>query len=383
MKRSATSSRTLVTGAGGFIGGHLVRYLQELGVEDIVAVDYKPLDDWYQAHADVDSKTLDLHALDACREAVAGCGTVYNLAADMGGMGFIENNKALCMLSSLINTHLLVASREEGVERFFFASSACVYNAEKRRLPTILDSWRTTPIRQCRRTGTAGRSCSVNACAGISPRTSGSSLASRGITTSTARTAHGTADAKSSSGHLPEGDRAKLSGTNEIRIWGDGEQTRSFMYIDDCLFGTTSIMESSIDYLINLGSSEMVTINELVDVVEKIAGRAGTAYELDAPKGVRGRSSDNTAILKELDWEPRSSRRRSREDVCLDLRSDDCTRSGARLVDADCAQAHAHRRPRLRRTPVPGPLSRSSPGAVTRFSTSTAPRSRLRADHWR
>jgi nucleoside-diphosphate-sugar epimerase len=301
-----SSSGTLVAGAGGFIGGHLVRYLQERGVEDVVAVDSKPLDHWYQRHEGVESRMLDLHALDACREAVAGCGTVYNLAADMGGMGFIENNKALCMLSSLINTHLLLASRDEGVERFFFASSACIYNVEKQRDPdnpglVEADAYPALP-----EDGYGWEKL-------FSERMCRHFDEDFGITCRVARYhnvygPHGTWDGgreKAPAAICRKVIEAKLSGTNEIRIWGDGEQTRSFTYIDDCLFGTTSIMESSIDYPINLGSSEMVTINELVDIVEEIAGvKLDRMYELDAPKGVRGRSSDNTAILAELGWEP-------------------------------------------------------------------------------
>ncbi len=301
-----SSSRTLVAGAGGFIGGHLVGYLQEHGADDIVAVDSKPLDDWYQQHDDVDSKTLDLHALDACREAVAGCGAVYNLAADMGGMGFIENNKALCMLSSLINTHLLMASREEGVERFFFASSACIYNVEKQQDPDIPGLVEDDAYPAMPEDGYGWEKL-------FSERMCRHFDEDFGITCRVARYhnvygPHGTWDGgreKAPAAICRKVIEAKLSGTHEIKIWGDGEQTRSFTYIDDCLFGTTSIMESSIDYPINLGSSEMVTINELVDVVEGIAGvKLERQYELDAPKGVRGRSSDNTAILTELGWEP-------------------------------------------------------------------------------
>src|SRR5436190_4490374 len=123
-------NRVLIAGAGGFIGGHLAGDLLEQGY-DVLAVDVKPESDWYQVHSAADNRCLDLRLIDACREAVTGVEQVYNLAADMGGMGFIENNKALCMLSVLINTHLLQASQEAGVERFFFSSSACVYAADK------------------------------------------------------------------------------------------------------------------------------------------------------------------------------------------------------------------------------------------------------------
>ena len=121
----------LVCGAGGFIGGHLVANLRAKGVTNIRAVDKKPLDAWYQRFDNVENLVLDLQDRDACYRGVDGCGTIYNLAADMGGMGFIENNKALCMLSVLINTHLLMAARDLGAKRIFFASSACVYAADK------------------------------------------------------------------------------------------------------------------------------------------------------------------------------------------------------------------------------------------------------------
>ena len=181
---------------------------------------------------------------------------IYNLAADMGGMGFIENNKALCMLSVLINTHLLMAAKEAGVERFFYASSACVYNADKqtanRRHPR---SRKKTPIPPCRKTATAGRSCSASACAATSAKTSASPRASPASTTSTAR--YGTWDGgreKAPAAICRKVIDAKLSGKHEIEIWGDGKQTRCFMYIDDCLEGTTRSCDSDILEPLNLGS---------------------------------------------------------------------------------------------------------------------------------
>jgi nucleoside-diphosphate-sugar epimerase len=300
------AGRTLVTGAGGFIGGHLVGYLQEAGADSIVAVDVKPLDDWYQIHDDVETTVLDLQGLDACRKAVAGCRTVYNLAADMGGMGFIENNKALCMLSSLINTHLLLASRDAGAERYFFASSACVYNATKQEDPANHglkeeDAYPALPEdgygweklfseRMCRHFDEDfGLVCRVARYHNVYGP-------------------HGTWDGgreKAPAALCRKIIEAKLSGSNEVEIWGDGEQTRSFTYIDDCLYGTTAIMDSNVDVPINLGSDEMVSINQLVDIIEGIAGvRVQRSYDLDAPKGVRGRSSDNTMIDRELGWSP-------------------------------------------------------------------------------
>ena len=166
-------NKVLVCGAGGFIGGHLVADLRRQGVKDIRAVDHKPFEQWYQRFDDVESLRLDLQEKDACETAVKGCDWIYNLAADMGGMGFIELNKGLCMLSVLINTHMLTAARKfGGVGRFFYASSACVYNGSKQTVRTLPRSPRRTPIRRCPRTATAGRSFSASACAAISARIS-------------------------------------------------------------------------------------------------------------------------------------------------------------------------------------------------------------------
>ncbi len=301
----------VVTGAGGFIGGHLVKRLLADGNTRIRAIDQRPLDQWYQAFKDVDNRVLDLQLADACDEALAGATTVYSLAADMGGMGFIEANKARCMLSVLINTHLLQSALTHGVERFFFSSSACVYAAEKQLTPDIeplkeSDAYPAEPEdgygweklfseRMCRHfTEDFGLLTRVaryhNVYGPNGTWTGGREKAPAAICRKLAE--------------------AKLSGDHEIEIWGDGEQTRSFMYIDDCTEGTLRIMHSDIDVPINLGSSEMVTINQLVDIVEDIAGiRVSRRYDLDAPKGVRGRNSDNTMIQERLGWEPSISLR--------------------------------------------------------------------------
>ena len=305
----ATISRSdpiLIAGAGGFIGGWLVRYLNEQGYTNLRAVDIKPFDEWYQRQPDVTSVVSDLRSLEACEEAVRDVKHVYNLACDMGGMGFIEANRALCMISVLINTHLLMAGKEEGVERHFYSSSACVYNVDLQRDPTVTalreeDAYPALPEdgygweklfseRMCRNFyddfGTETRVVRYHNVYGP----------------------HGTYDGgreKAPAAICRKVITAKLAGTNEIEIWGDGEQTRSFMYIDDCLEGTTRVMESEIREPINVGSSELVTINQLVDIAEEIAGmRLKRNYNLDAPKGVRGRNSDNTLIRSYLGWEP-------------------------------------------------------------------------------
>jgi nucleoside-diphosphate-sugar epimerase len=298
--------KAVVGGGGGFIGGHLVRSLQSNGVNVIRSVDIKPLDEWYQASKDVDNLTLDLKDIDNCRRAAKGADVIFQLAADMGGMGFIENNKALCMLSVLTNTHMIMAAREAGVQRFFYSSSACVYNGDKQKSPEVVplreeDAYPALPEdgygweklfseRMCRHfEEDFGLQCRVaryhNVYGPLGTWTGGREKAPAAICRKVLE--------------------AKMSGKHEIEIWGDGKQTRSFMYIDDCTRGTQAIMESEIHEPINLGSSELVTINQLVDIVEDIAGvKLDRRYKLDAPKGVNGRNSDNTKIVNYLGWEP-------------------------------------------------------------------------------
>jgi GDP-D-mannose 3',5'-epimerase len=300
------NGRMVVTGGGGFIGGHLVARLREQNEAEIRAVDIKPADQWYQTFPDVENVTADLRNEGACERAVEGATVVYNLAADMGGMGFIENNKASCMLSVLINTHLLQAALRHDVEKFFFASSACVYAADKQRVAEVTalkeeDAYPAEP-----EDGYGWEKL-------FSERMCRHFREDFGLRTRVARYhnvygPHGTYDGgreKAPAAICRKVVAAKLAGSDEIEVWGDGEQTRSFMYIDDCLYGTQAIMESDILDPINLGSSEMVTINQLVDIVEDIAGvKLRRNYILDAPKGVRGRNSDNTMILERLGWEP-------------------------------------------------------------------------------
>ena len=296
----------VVCGAGGFIGGHLVSHLLKSGAGPVRAVDVKPLGRWYQQFDDAENLSLDLKDLAACRQALKGAGVVYNLAADMGGMGFIENNKALCMLSVLINTHLLMAGREAGIERFFFASSACVYNADKQRNPKVVPLKEEDAYPAMPEDGYGLEKL-------FSERMCRHYREDFGIATRVARYhnvygPYGTYDGgreKAPAAICRKIIAAKLSGRHEIEIWGDGNQTRSFMYISDCLRGTLAITASDILEPINLGSSELVTINGLVDMVEEIAGiTVKRRYDLSAPKGVNGRNSDNTLIQQYLGWEP-------------------------------------------------------------------------------
>jgi GDP-D-mannose 3',5'-epimerase len=298
---------TVVTGGGGFIGAHLVRRLLAEGNGDVRAVDYAPLEQWHQVSQEAENMVLDLRLAEACDEALSGATTVFNLAADMGGMGFIEANKARCMLSVLINTHLLESARRHEVQRYFFSSSACVYAADKQLTPDIeplaeRDAYPAEP-----EDGYGWEKL-------FSERMCRHFTEDFGLTTRVARFhnvygPHGTwtgGREKAPAAICRKVAEAQLSVRHEIEIWGDGEQTRSFMFIDDCVQGTRKILDSEIDVPINHGSSEMVTINGLVDIVQDIAGiKLARRYDLDAPKGVRGRNSDNTMILERLGWEPR------------------------------------------------------------------------------
>ena len=295
----------VVCGAGGFIGGYLVRALLDAGVM-VRAVDIKPLEDWYQIAPTAESLVLDLKDRANCFAAVKDVSLVYQLAADMGGMGFIENHKALCMLSVLINTHMLLAAQQSGVKRFFYSSSACVYNGEKQTNPDVValkesDAYPALPEdgygweklfseRMCRHFeedfGLVSRVARFHNVYGpLGTWKGGREKAPAAICRKVIE--------------------AALTGTHEIDIWGDGKQTRSFMYIDDCIEGINRIFASDIDEPINLGSSELVTINHLVDLAEDIGGvKLHRTYDLNAPKGVNGRNSDNTLILEKLGWEP-------------------------------------------------------------------------------
>ena len=295
----------LVTGAGGFIGGHLVGRLREAGLR-VRAVDRKPLSQWYQLYGDVDSQQGDLSVAAVCTKAVEGVDWVYNLAADMGGMGFIETHKAECMLSVLINTNMLVAARAAGVSRFFFSSSACVYAADRQTKADVAALREQDAYPAMPEDGYGWEKLfSERMCRHFSE--------DYGLVTRVARYHNvygpqGTFEGgreKAPAAICRKVIEALQSGRHEIEIWGDGQQTRSFMYIDDCVMGTREIMDSDIEAPINLGSSELVSINRLVDLVEEIAGvRLKRSYNLGAPKGVRGRNSDNTLILDKLGWEP-------------------------------------------------------------------------------
>jgi GDP-D-mannose 3',5'-epimerase len=301
----------LVTGAGGFIGGHIMAALKARGFTRIRAVDIKPVDTWYQRIPGVETVRADLREMESCRQVTDHVAWIFNLAADMGGMGFIEANKAACMLSVVINTNLLLAARDQAARGFFFSSSACVYNGQKQdrvdatalreedaypALPEDGYGWeKLFSERMCRHfTEDFGLPTRVaryhNVYGPLGTWEGGREKAPAAICRKVVQ--------------------AKLSGSSTIEIWGDGEQTRSFTYIDDCVEGTLRIFAGASAEPLNLGSAELVSINQLVTMAEDIAGvRLNRAYNLGAPKGVRGRNSDNKRILETLGWEPSTSLR--------------------------------------------------------------------------
>ncbi len=296
----------VVCGGGGFIGGHLAGRLLQQGHRRIRVVDIKPLSEWYQLFPDAENRQLNLQDREACNATLRGAVLVYNLAADMGGMGFIENNRALCMLSVLINTHLLMAAHEAGVRRFFFSSSACVYAADKQVFENVVPLKEADAYPAMPEDGYGWEKL-------FSERMCRHFREDFGLQTRVARYhnvygPHGTwtgGREKAPAAICRKVIEAKLSGRHEIEIWGTGDQTRSFMYIDDCLQGTQLIVASDVEEPLNLGSNELVTINQLVDIVEDIAGvRLKRTYDVNAPKGVNGRNSDNTLITERLGWAP-------------------------------------------------------------------------------
>jgi len=300
--------KVLVAGGGGFIGGWLVKELLTKGYK-VSAVDIKPLSEWHQISPEATNISKDLSILDNCLQSTLGVDEVYNLAADMGGMGFIENNKAACMLSVLINTHLLMAANNNGVFKFFFSSSACVYNAEKQN-KTLIDPLKEEDAYPAMPEDGYGweKLFSERMCRHF--------YEDYGLETRVARyhniygpngTWQGGRE-KAPAALSRKVAEAKLTKSNSIDIWGDGEQTRSFTYIRDCITGTIKLMESNIREPLNIGSSEMVSINQLTKIIETIAGvTLNPLYNMSAPKGVRGRNSDNSKILRTLNWEPNIS----------------------------------------------------------------------------
>ena len=298
----------VIAGAGGFIGGALARYLSEKGFTHIRAADKKPLYEWYQRVPGVECLHLDLSVEDNCRRVCENAVEVYNLAADMGGMGFIERFRVECLRSILINTHLIESAWRAGARRYFYASSACAYNTQLQQDPAVRALKESDAYPAMAERGYGWEKL-------MSEMFCQEYWAERGLKTTIARFhnvygPNGTWDGgreKAPAAICRKVVEALDAGSDKITIWGDGHQTRSFMYIDDCVKGIDLIMhcDELIAVPINLGSSELVSINELVTKVEKIAKvTLKREHDLDAPRGVAGRNSDNTFIKKMLRWEP-------------------------------------------------------------------------------
>ena len=305
--------KILVAGAGGFIGGYLVKDLLKQGHE-VISADIKKTEDWYQVFKKSENYVADMRLRDNAYNLTKEVDRIYNLACNMGGMGFIENNKALCMENVLIQTHLMMAARDNGVKEVLYSSTACVYPAAiqsevKDELSQALKESDVFPANPddgygweklfselithyfCEDFNIDSRVCRYHNVYGPNGTWKGGRE-------------------KAPAAICRKVAEAVISGNHEIEIWGDGEQTRSFMYIDDCITGMNLMWEKGDSRPLNLGSDEMVSINQLVDVTEEIAGvKLNRRYNLDAPQGVRGRNSDNTMIKSVLDWSPNVSLR--------------------------------------------------------------------------
>ena len=300
--------KILVTGAGGFIGGHLVKELLKRGYS-VRAVDIKPLKEWYQVFNDVENFALDMSIKDNCLKMAKDVSGVFNMACNMGGMGFIENNKAACMLSVLVNTHLLMACKEHKVKKYFFSSSACAYNKDLQEETDISGLKESDAYPANPEDGYGWEKL-------FSERMCRHFLEDYGLDTKVARYhniygPNGTYDGgreKAPAALCRKVISANQKNFDTIDVWGDGKQTRSFLFIEDCVDATLQFFNSDHHGPINIGSEEKVSINEMIEKIEKISSKEFKKnYQLDKPKGVRGRNSNNDLIRKLLKWDPKYS----------------------------------------------------------------------------
>jgi nucleoside-diphosphate-sugar epimerase len=304
MKTNSLKKKYLVCGAGGFIGGHLAQNLQNDGHE-VICADSKPHEYWFQLNENNKNYSLDLKEYENCLKVTDGVDYIYNMACNMGGMGFIENNKAECMLSVLINTNLLRACLVNKIKKYFFSSSACVYNTTKQNTIFIPGLKEEDAYPAYPEDGYGWEKL-------FSERMCRHFTEDFGLETRVARYHNvygplGTYDGgreKAPAALCRKVIEAKLNKRNSIDVWGDGKQTRSFMFIKDCIIGTKMIFESSQRSVLNVGSEEQVSINQMIELIEEISDyKVNKNYQLDKPKGVRGRSSNNDLIKKTIGWD--------------------------------------------------------------------------------
>jgi nucleoside-diphosphate-sugar epimerase len=297
-------SKFLVCGAGGFIGGHLVKSLLDEG-QEVICVDIKPIENWFQIFTKNKNYSLDLKEYENCVEVTKNIDFIYNMACNMGGMGFIENNKAECMLSVLVNTNLLRAGLLNKIKKYFFSSSACVYNSDKQNHTFIKGLKESDAYPAMPEDGYGWEKL-------FSERMCRHFYEDYGLETRVARYHNvygpfGTFDGgreKAPAALCRKLITARNSGVKKIDVWGDGEQTRSFMFIDDCIKGTKKIFDSDCREVLNIGSEEQVSINQMIDIIEEISKyKVDRNYQLDKPKGVRGRSSNNDLVRKKINWD--------------------------------------------------------------------------------
>ncbi len=298
----------LVAGAGGFIGGHITNKLLKQG-HDVTCVDIKQFNNWFQINKNSKNISLDLRDLDNCNNVVKGIDVVINMACNMGGIGFIEWNKTDCMLSVLINTHMLMACEKQRVKKYFFSSSACVYNSELQNISDIPGLKEEDAYPALPEDGYGWEKLfSERMCRHFNEDTN--------LDVKVARYHNvfgpfGTYDGgreKSPAAICRKIIHSKLNNLDEIEVWGDGNQTRSYLFIDDCVDATLKLINSDFNGPINIGSEEQVSINQLIEKVQIISNyKVNKIYLKGMPLGVRGRSSDNTKIKKELGWEPKYS----------------------------------------------------------------------------
>ena len=303
------NKKILVVGAGGFIGGHLTNRLLKDG-NSLIAVDIKPKEYWFQEFDTAENYySMDMKDISNCRKVTKNIDYVFNMACNMGGMGFIENNKAECMLSVLVNTNLLRAAKENNCKKYFFSSSACVYNGSKQNETFISGLKETDAYPADPEDGYGWEKL-------FSERMCRHFYEDFGLDVRIARYHNiygpeGTYDGgreKAPAALCRKIINAKLKKEKNIEVWGDGEQTRSFLYIDDCIEATMSVFNSNFTDVFNIGSEEQVSINQMIDKIEEIAGfKVERNYDISKPKGVRGRSSDNSLINSKINWSPKFS----------------------------------------------------------------------------